>query len=148
MLLYQANWGDIMENELKRFDLKTRCRAIFTISYGLISLEGQVLDDTFFQNLHDFASFKIDEDKNKYMPIFLLLLPYKKEGLKYQFYEDDNSRRKLFEILGSIKDINQYRALLDSVGQKTVDKISELASEYVDYVYSFDDKYVPSLLPQ
>ena len=76
---------------LNKYNLKTRCRAIFVISLGIINNDVIDLDESFFTNLHEFARLKINEDKNKYLPIFSLILPFISSGFKKSFYESEKT---------------------------------------------------------
>ena len=134
---------DIME-----YDFLTRCRGIFAITIGLIVPYEVSLEEDFFINLHNFANVKISEDKKRFFD-FTLILPMKRNGKVKFFCETEKTVENLYKIVDDVKTTDRYVELLNSVEQKQVDKISKLASEYVEYLYSFDNEnYVHTLLPQ
>ena len=133
---------------LNKYNLKTRCRAIFVISLGIINNDVIDLDESFFTNLHEFARLKINEDKNKYLPIFSLILPFISSGFKKSFYESEKTISDLYNIVDEISSIDRYYKLLDTVDRPLIDIISNIAIEYNEYLESFDYNYTPSLFRQ
>ncbi len=131
-----------------KYDFTTRCRAIFVFSIGFLN-PGKTtsLEEDFFLNLHDFANMTIQADKKRIID-FMLIIPSKRNGKQIQFYEDEKTVGDLYSIVDEIDSIYKYKALLESVEPKLVDVLSKLASEYIAYLNSFDNDYVPTLLPQ
>ena len=130
------------------FDLKTRCRAVFVVTLGLINpfATDTTLNESFFINLHEFARLKLEEDHDKYWPLFVVILPCNNFGLNHSFYESDETISNLYEILGEVTDLTRYGELLDSVGDPFIDIITRLATEYRQYLDSFNDYYHPTML--
>jgi hypothetical protein len=79
-------------DKFDKYDLLTRHRAVFVMTLGFLQqgLEEMDLEESFFTNLHEFGRIKINEDKNKYFPLFLMILPSIKKGTQLSFYESDN----------------------------------------------------------
>jgi hypothetical protein len=137
-------------DKFDKYDLLTRHRAVFVMTLGFLQqgLEEMNLEESFFTNLHEFGRIKINEDKNKYFPLFLMILPSIKKGTQLSFYESEKTVKNLYEILDEIKSLDDYIALLDNCGgEYFVDKLSMLATEFLEYMNEFDKYYEPTLLP-
>lgn len=133
-----------------KYDRLTKCRAVFVMSLGFLQQEHKEMDleESFFTNLHEFARVKIEEDKKKYFPLFLTILPSVQKGMTRSFYESTKTVKNLYSILGEIQTLDDYVKLLNSgIGESVIDDLSLLASEYLEYMDEFDNNYEHSLLP-
>jgi hypothetical protein len=132
---------------LMEYDFLTRCRAIFTISLGILVPGMFSLDEDFFLNLHGFANNKILEDRKRVYE-FALILPSKRINYTRQFYEDENTVGNLMKIMSEVQTVDQYNELLDTLEPRQVNTISNLVSEFIEYIDSFDQDYIHSIYPQ
>lgn len=126
---------------MDKYDFKTKCRALFLVSLSM--LEGQEIevDEKFFNSLNSFT-----RDMMTYNPIYFneleLILYYRKsEKHKLTIYENEKTIQDLYNIIDEIKGKKELLKLYDSLGQKIVDRISNLVTLYTKYLDEFDNEY-------
>ncbi len=136
-------------NKFNKYDNFTKGRAIFVVSLGLLQPHLNVIDveESFFLNLGEFARNKLQEDPKKYLSLVTLIVPNFMLKNKLVFRETEETVKKLYDILGDIRTQYDYFELLDSgIDPNTIDKLSLLAGEYLEWQNSFNKNYVSSLL--
>ena len=137
-------------NKFAKYDDLTKFRAIFVVSIGLLQPWLPVIDleESFFSNLVEFTRLKMKENPKHYLPLLLKIRPSIKIDNIIKLYEDEKSVQDLYEITDQLNSRADYYELLNSgIDDEDVDDISSLAEEYVNFLNSFYDNYVPSLLP-
>ena len=126
---------------MDKYDFKTKCRALFLVSLSM--LEGQEIevDEKFFNSLNSFT-----RDMMTYNPIYFneleLILYYRKnEKHKLTIYENEKTIQDLYNIIDEIKGKKDLIKLYNSLGQRIVDRISNLVTLYTKYLDEFDNEY-------
>ena len=118
---------------MKNFGFKTKCRAIFINSICLYYDYENEIDENLFNSIHNFAKELLTINPSKYLEYLDLILYFKLENHEFKPIETEETVASLFNILDTIHSFNDMVKLFDDVGQKNVDKITELANLYLSY---------------
>ncbi|MBR4178538.1 MAG: hypothetical protein IKR57_04245 [Bacilli bacterium] len=132
---------------MNKYDYKTRTRALFAISIGFIQGYNVDLEEDFFIMLRDFSNQKLQEDLLNNIDYINLVLYLKMVNHKLQSIETEKTVKDLYDILDEIKSEKDLLKLYDSIKQEDIDKVSELASEFVEYM-NFMYQSPNTLIPQ
>ena len=119
---------------MDKYDYKTKTRALFALSIGLIQEEEVDLTENFFNLLREFSSIKLKEDFKKYISYVNLVLYIKKIDNRIVMDESEETIQNLYNILDDINSDYALHELYKDINVEDIDKISEFASEYVEYM--------------
>ena len=119
---------------MKKYGFKTICRAIFVSSINIYNGYSLDVDENFFNSLHSFCNDLLINDSKKYIDDIDLVIFFKYENKKLKAFESEDTIKNLFNVLEKIHTYEDLIKLYDEVGQEVVDRISNLAMMYLEYM--------------
>lgn len=133
--------------DYNKFDLVTRCRAVFVCS--ILMLDPFFYDDgnTFFEELYDYTEAKKEESNYRRRDLSLLL-HYIRIGKYKQVYDNEKTIIDLCNLIMDVNSNEKYVKLLDTLTPKQVDAVSNMVPEFMSHVNSNRNQVIHILTPQ
>lgn len=124
---------------MNNYGFKTKCRAAFIYTLGIYTNQNIKLNDDLLSSIHCFCNDLLKEDTNKYIDLVDTIIYFKFENRKFKSFETDETKSDLYNLLEAITSYKTLVKIYDDIGYENVEKISQLAIMFVNYLNSFLD---------